>query len=123
MSRILIVAVAALACGAPATASTISYEGDTLVFADAPGETNFVVVDGDSQQVTFTDDYAITFPADRCHQDDPEYPVTCDTPAAAVRIDLGDGNDRGSFGFMIPTDRRFEIDGGPGADLLTGPRN
>src|SRR3954447_7991829 len=108
MSRILIVAVAALACGAPATASTISYDGDTLVFSAAPGETNFVVVDGDDQQVTFTDDYPIAFPADRCHQDDPEYPVSCDTPSAGVRVDLGDGEDRGSFGFMIPADRTFE---------------
>ncbi len=40
-----------------------------------------------------------------------------------MRIDLGDGADRGSFGFMIPAGRAFEIDGGPGADLLTAPRN
>jgi Ca2+-binding RTX toxin-like protein len=73
--------------------------------------------------VTFTDDYPIAFPPDRCHQDDPEYPVVCDTPARLVRIDLGDGNDHGSFGFSIPADRSFEIDGGPGADLLAGPRN
>ena len=65
---------AALALPAAASASSISYEGDTLVFHAAPGETNFVVVDGDDQQVTFTDDYAIDFPSDRCSQSDPEYP-------------------------------------------------
>src|SRR6478672_671804 len=119
----LVTGLTALALAAPASASSISYQGDTLVFQAAPGETNFVVVDGDDQQVTFTDDYAISFPADRCHQDDPEYPVSCDTPAAGVRVDLGDGNDNGSFGFMIPADRTFEIDGGPGADHLKGPRN
>jgi Ca2+-binding RTX toxin-like protein len=114
---------AALALPAAASASSITYEGDTLVFHAAPGETNFVVVDGDDQQVTFTDDYAIQFPSGRCSQSDPEYPVACATPGRGVRIDLGDGADRGSFGFSIPTDRRFEIDGGPGPDLLTGPRN
>jgi Ca2+-binding RTX toxin-like protein len=118
-----IAALLAVACAAPAGASSIAYSGDTLVFSAAPGERNFVVVDGDDQQVTFTDDNPISFPADRCHQDDPEYPVACATPAAHVRIDLGDGDDNGSFGFSIPTDRTFEIDGGPGADLLTGPRN
>jgi Ca2+-binding RTX toxin-like protein len=122
--RALIIAVAAaLALPAAASASSISYEGDTLVFRAAPGEANFVVVDGDDQQVTFTDDYAIAFPSDRCSQADPEYPVACETPARAVRIELGDGADRGSFGFSIPADRTFELDGGPGADLLGGPRN
>ena len=122
--RALIIAVAAtLALPATASASSISYEGDTLVFRAAPGEANSVVVDGDDQQVTFTDDYAIAFPPDRCSQADPEYPVACETPARAVRIDLGDGADRGSFGFSIPADRSFEIDGGPGPDLLSGPRN
>src|SRR5262245_47642546 len=120
---LLAVLAAALAFPAAASASSISYEGDTLQFRGAPGEANFVVVDGDDSQVTFTDDYPIAFPADRCHQDDPEYPVACDTPARLVRIDLGDGADNGSFGFMIPADRAFELDGGPGADLLKGPRN
>ena len=119
----LLTGLLAAAFATPASASSISYEGDTLVFAAAAGETNFVVVDGDTQQVTFTDDYPIAFPADRCHQDDPEYPVACETPAGGVRIGLGDGDDHGSFGFQIPADRTFEIDGGPGADLLTGPRN
>jgi Ca2+-binding RTX toxin-like protein len=116
-------AAAALAAPAAASASTISYEGDTLVLRALPGEANFVVVDGDDQQVTFTDDHPIAFPAEHCSQSDPEYPVACDTPARAVRIELGDGADHGSFGFSIPTDRAFTIDGGPGADLITGPRN
>src|SRR5215475_3220464 len=118
-----VTALLALAAAVPAGASSIAYAGDTLVFSAAPGERNFVVVDGDDQHVTFTDDNAIAFPADRCSQDDPEYPVSCDTPARAVRVDLGDGDDNGSFGFSIPADRSFEIDGGPGADLLKGPRN
>lgn len=109
---------AALVLPAAASASSISYEGDTLVFHAAPGETNFVVVDGDDQQVTFTDDYAIDFPSDRCSQSDPEYPVACATPAHAVRIDLGDGADRGSFGFSIPTDRTFEIERAAAGDGL-----
>src|SRR4051812_1973242 len=119
----LAVAAAALLPAAAASASSISYEGDALVFRAAPGEQNFVVVDGDDQHVTFTDDGPIAFPADRCAQDDPEYPVTCDTPARLVRVDLGDGADHGSFGVSIPADRAFEIDGGPRADLLTRPRN
>jgi Ca2+-binding RTX toxin-like protein len=118
-----VTALLALTTAVPAGASSISYVGDTLVFSAAPGERNFVVVDGDDQQVTFTDDAPIAFPADRCSQDDPEYPVTCQTPARAVRVDLGDGDDNGSFGFSIPTDRSFEIDGGPGIDLIAGPRN
>jgi Ca2+-binding RTX toxin-like protein len=124
MPRALILVAALAVLAAPtASAATISYSGDTLVFSASPGEQNFVVVDGDDQQVTFTDDYPIAFPSDRCSQADPEYPVSCDTPARLVRIDLGDGADHGSFGFATPTDRSFEIDGGPGSDLLTGPRN
>jgi Ca2+-binding RTX toxin-like protein len=120
---LILVAALALLAAPTASAATISYSGDTLVFSASPGEQNFVVVDGDDQQVTFTDDYPIAFPSDRCSQADPEYPVACDTPARLVRIDLGDGADHGSFGFSIPADRSFEIDGGPGSDLLTGPRN
>jgi Ca2+-binding RTX toxin-like protein len=123
MRLALAAVLAALALPSAASASSVSYQGDMLVFQAAPGETNFVVVDGDDQEVTFTDDQPIAFPAGRCRQDDPEYPLACETPAGGVRIDLGDGADHGSFGFMIPADRRFEIDGGPGADILTGPRN
>jgi hypothetical protein len=120
---LILVAALALLAAPTASAATISYSGDTLLFSASPGEQNFVVVDGNDQQVTFTDDYPIAFPSDRCSQADPEHPVACDTPARLVRIDLGDGADHGSFGFSIPADRGFEIDGGPGSDLLTGPRN
>ena len=113
------VALLALVLAAPAGASSIAYQGDTLVFSAAPGEQNFVVVDGDDQQVTFTDDQPIV--SGRPLSRTTGYPVSCDTPARAVRIDLGDGD--ASFGFAIPADRSFEIDGGAGADLLTGPRN
>jgi hypothetical protein len=59
-TTILAAAVAAaLAAPAAASASTIGYEGGALVFRALPGEANFVVVDGDDQQVTFTDDYPI----------------------------------------------------------------
>jgi hypothetical protein len=120
---LILVAALALLAAPTASAATISYAGDTLLFSASPGEQNFVVVDGDDQQVTFTDDDPIAFPSDRCSQADPEYPVACDTPARLVRIDLGDGADHGSFGVSIPADRSFEIDGGRGGDLLTGPRN
>lgn len=49
--------------------------------------------------------------------------MVCETPARAVRIELGDGEDTASFGFSIPADREFTVDGGPGSDLLKGPRN
>ena len=124
MLRALITTAALALLVAPgASAATITSTGDTLVYSAAPGETNDVVVDGDDQQVTFSDDVPIQFPAGRCHQDDPEYPVSCDTPAGAVRIALGDGADRGSFGFSIPTSVAFSFDGGPGNDQLSGPRN
>src|SRR4051794_5237812 len=108
---LLITLLIAAALPASASASTIAYEGDALVFRAAPREQNFVVVDGDAQHVTFTDDAPIVFPAGRCSRSDPEYPVTCDTPARLVRVDLGDGADRGSFGFSIPAGPGFEIDG------------
>jgi hypothetical protein len=107
MLRALITGAALALLAAPAaSAATISYSADTLVYSASPGEQNFVVVDGDDQQVTFTDGAPISFPANRCTQDDPEYPVTCQTPARVVRIDLGDGDDHGSFGFSIASSSR-----------------
>src|SRR5690349_15189341 len=119
----LLAVVAAFAASGPALASSLSYEGDALVLHAAPGEQNFVVVDETDGRMTFTDDYPIGFPSGRCSQDDPEYPVSCDPPSGRVRLDLGDGNDNASFGFQIPTNLAFEFDGGPGNDILKGPRN
>ena len=121
---VLAAACASVAVAAPvASAATIGYDGGTLVLRAAPGERNVVVVDSTDGQITFTDDPPLSYPADHCSRLDVDYPVACDMPAAGVLIDLGDGNDQASFGFEIPTALRFEIDGGPGNDILKGPRN
>jgi Ca2+-binding RTX toxin-like protein len=79
---------------AAAHAGTLSYEGDTLVLRAASGEANDVTLSGEEPgRVSISDGSGHTFPADRCTQLDPQYAIHCDVPAA-VRIQLGDGNDR-----------------------------
>ena len=124
LSCVLAAAGLSLAAPAGARAAAVVYEGDALVLRASPGERNFVVVDGSEPgRISFTDDQPIQFPAGPCEQGDPEYPVSCQAPTRAVRLELGDGDDTASFGFQIPATLAFQVNGGPGADLLKGPRN
>jgi Ca2+-binding RTX toxin-like protein len=126
---LLAAALAALALvpGA-ASAATVARDGSgALVYTANAGATNHVDVQqlnaqtGDITFYTGGGD-TITTIAAGCAQSDiwPGEVVTC-TAASAVRVDLGDGNDRGvvSDGVSVPV----TIAGGPGSDVLDdGPQ-
>jgi Ca2+-binding RTX toxin-like protein len=113
----------ALAAAIPASAqaATITYEGDTLVYTAAAGETNATGPWGgvvDENRVTVSDGYGVTVTSqsDRCS------PVAdrfeCEVPARMV-FRLGDGDDAfnvSSLNWDIPV----EVDAGPGNDTLSG---
>lgn len=110
----------AVAPALASAASTISYEGDTLVVRSAPGEPNSVTLSGDEPGRLGIGDSTAgeQFPADRCTQLAEGYTVQCDLPAR-VRVELGDGNDHG---FIFHTTPKLPIEyfGGDGADQLKG---
>jgi Ca2+-binding RTX toxin-like protein len=116
---ILATAVAALALPpAAASAGTIAYQGDTLVLTAAPGEANSLTFGGEEPgKLSISDSAAHSFPADRCTQVDPSYAIQCDLPAA-VRADLGDGDDRVVVNHMVQGSPAVEVLGGDGADNL-----
>lgn len=105
----------------PATtsASSLAYEGDTLVLRAAPGEANFVGISGyESGRISISDSGGATmsFPPDRCTQTSPDHPAHCDIPARVV-VELGDGADTA---YTLPGAPSVPItfDGGAGVDKL-----
>ncbi len=119
--RILLAATLALAVlpGA-AHASTIAAEGGTLVVRHAPGETGSLYV-RDSYpvgQVRFETVEPITSVAASCELVD-ETTADCAVPQA-LRIELGDGNDRFGFGDGHTLGLPIEVLGGDGDDVLHG---
>jgi hypothetical protein len=122
-TRILVAAGAvALAATLPAAAQagTITYEGETLVYTAAPGETNatgpWEGVENTSR-ITISDGYGVTVTSqtDRCSPLADRF--ECDVPAKLV-YRLGDGND----GFTVSSlkwDIPVEVDAGPGDDTLS----
>ncbi len=112
-------AVAALALvPAAASAGTIAYQGDTLHITAAPGEANGITLGGEEQgRLSISDANAYAFPADRCTQVDVGYAIQCDLPAA-VRADLGDGDDSVVVNHMVQGNPAVEVLGGAGSDNL-----
>jgi hypothetical protein len=103
---------------AAASAATISYHGDTLVIAAAPGESNGITLGGEEAgRLSISDANPHTFPADRCTQSDPSYAIQCDIPAG-VRADLGDGDDSVVVDHMVQGNPAVEVLGGAGDDNL-----
>lgn len=145
MRRALLLAVA-LAATAPATASaaTVTHEADgTLLFTVAPGtvanHVNVQTFDQPSATVNFNSGGAETITAwpDDCTHSSAygDENVSCPVPAA-VRVELGDGDDLSqvSSGVVVPVtlvggagndtlednEQAHTLDGGPGEDRLTG---
>ena len=116
--------VACLGAGGAATAhaSTVSYEGGTLVLRASPGEANFVSVNAHPDQpgmlsVNDTgkpDAVGCTFDSE-FHQW-----ATCPVPTNGIRIELGDGNDVYNGGEQLPASIPVTVDGGDGIDTLRG---
>jgi Ca2+-binding RTX toxin-like protein len=128
--------VAALAVAAPASAATISYDGNTLVYTASPGQADHVIVSlaaDDSGRVALQNGHDdLTGPAGRCEDHSGGYGdsyLWCDAPQA-IRADLGDGNDWWSTSTDFPASIAQTVDGGAGNDelsasgtLLGGPGN
>lgn len=114
---------AVLASAAPASAGTLSYDGDDLVYEAAPGERNDVTVHESRRYgagaVTFGDSGAsFTYPTDQCVQVEPGW-VDCNA-AAGVFLVLGDGDDTTGYGVSEKLLNPLVVDGGAGSDTLRG---
>lgn len=104
----------------PATASagSLSYDGDTLVLRADPGEANSVTLSSEEPgRLSIYDAAAHALPAGRCQQDDPQYAIVCDIPSA-VRVELGDGDDRLVISHTAPAGLIIVGLGGDGRDEL-----
>jgi Ca2+-binding RTX toxin-like protein len=120
----LAAALLAAAAAPAARAETVSFAPDgALVVTAADGETNRLGIQSDpfeqGRVVIFegTEGVPLNAPADRC---EPYlYFVACTwTPAAGVRVNLGDGDDWGSVSSGLPKTTPFTLAGGPGKDKL-----
>ena len=115
-TTLVALAAAAALPAASAHAATITFDGDTLIYRGAPGETNWPYIgNGVGGRILIADSHDATFPADRCLGSDGEY--ACDLPQK-IRLELGDGNDRNGFrdGYVGTTP--VEVYGGPGNDSI-----
>jgi Ca2+-binding RTX toxin-like protein len=105
---------AVLLVPAAAQASTVSYDGDTLVYTADPGVRDFVNLGkDDAGRLTISGDENSTIPGD-CTND---YVVHCPMPAR-VRLNLGDGDDSNGFSSEYPAALPVEVNGGDGKDQL-----
>jgi Ca2+-binding RTX toxin-like protein len=112
----LLACVAACALPAAASATTISYSGDTMTIKAGSGEANWVNLSVEDGKLTVSDSGAssFSFPADRCEQLSEEYPAHCEMPGH-VTVDTGDGDDRYfAFSMTLPV----SVSGGAGDDQL-----
>lgn len=108
-----------LAVPGAASAASISYEGGTLVYRAAAGEENWVNLSSEQPgRLSIGDSGAadLQYPADRCDRVGPEYPAHCDIPGS-VRVEMGDGADRGTVFSGVPA-VPITILGGAGGDKL-----
>jgi Ca2+-binding RTX toxin-like protein len=110
----------ALAAPAVASASTASYEGDTLVLRAAPGEANFGTVGLNGEgEVQLSDTQPPTSADGRCAWNEPAGYLECQRPAR-IRLELGDGNDVYGFTSDYPADLPAEVYAGDGNDRING---
>src|SRR3712207_3113721 len=116
----VLLAVAAAGAGAPAaSAATITFNGTTLVYTAAPGESNalgfFVNTFDDScDGPCFEVSDRITSVPASCRRDESGEKASCPQPTSVVST-LGDGDD-GVFDWDGPS----RIDLGPGTDVADG---
>lgn len=117
LSLLTLAATAAIALPATASAATIAYEGDTLVYR-AGAERNWVYIgSGAGGRIRISDGFVdATYPADRC-ADTGGDGFDCDLPAR-IRLELGDGNDRNSFSDGYTGTTPVEVHGEGGDDGL-----
>lgn len=132
MSRALALALLTLlAVAAPASAATVSVEGDALLVSAAPGEYNAITVapeglPGLPPSLAVSDVGATPSAGRGCLAALTPDRVTCSAGAVArIEVDLGDGDDSATLLSVLPSrilggEGDDELTGGPGADLLDG---
>ena len=124
----LLAAATALAVlAATANAATVTYDGGTLNYQAAPGETNFLSIQtNDSGRLIFLDSASGVTLDDQtngqCQPGFADYALDCAMPQD-VDVDLKDGNDRGSVSFDFPANFHATIHGGDGKDRLDNANN
>ncbi len=132
LRTVIPLAVALLAVlTAPGAASAATVEvssGNRLLYFAAGGETNDLTVSQAGPVWTFRDPGATVTPGTGCASVGlNEAACTVSGPLASIRIDLGDLDDRavGDASVREPegNSEPFNINGGPGNDLLIGPPN
>jgi hypothetical protein len=115
--------VAAAALPSAASASSISYAGNTLVYKAADGEENSVTLNATTDgRVAIGETGATTsFPSDRCEQANESMPVVCEVATVdLLKFELGDGLDRASIQDITVAGNVITVDGGSGNDRLEG---
>jgi Ca2+-binding RTX toxin-like protein len=121
---IVLAGLAVTAAAAPAAnAASVSFDPDgTLVVTAAPGETNRMLLFpsgfGDGRIVISAHEGDPTSSSPACEVSDYGGTYCAWNPDAGVRVDLGDGDDRGSVSSDFSASTRFTILGGSGNDEL-----
>ncbi len=107
---------------ATAQASTLTYEGGTLVLRASPGEANFVGIGAHADQPGMLAVNDTDKPVTSECTFDSEYHrwATCPIPANGIHIETGDGKDIVNIGDDLPATIPVTIDGGAGDDTLRG---
>jgi Ca2+-binding RTX toxin-like protein len=117
--RALPLAAALLAFPVAADASTIQYDGGTVVFTGGPGGTYVDVTRADDGRISFQpglDDQVTSLPDAGCSFVDLGEPVLCQ--ASGVRVVMDEGDDKVRLYADLATN--VLVDGGGGSDRLDG---
>jgi hypothetical protein len=121
VAAIALSAVAALIAAVPAHAATVHTDGDTVVFAAAPGEVNDVLAIPTLDGILVTDSGSAITTGAGCAPA-PGGALCADTLTDGVLngvvLRLGDGDDKGTFDDEAGTERWSALYGGGGDDRL-----
>jgi hypothetical protein len=123
---VLLGCLLALAAAGSASAGSLTLEGGTWVYRAAPGESNAFHVRPDDEGDGFyfhDEEIAIAVAPGLCRPPlawDDETVARCPY-GSGLRVELNDGEDRAYVGDQLPGGQQLAVDGGPGADRLSGP--
>ncbi|HEV2814683.1 MAG TPA: hypothetical protein VGW10_15615 [Solirubrobacteraceae bacterium] len=114
---------ACLALPGVASAASLDYEGNALVYNAASAELNAVTLNATSDgRVAIGETGAsLSFPTDRCEQANESMPVVCEVASVdLLRFELGDGADRASVQDIQVAGNVIRVNAGDGNDRLEG---
>lgn len=107
-----------LVMAGPAHASTAALQGDAIVVAAAPGETNTVTIGIQAAGIYVRDSGGVLTAGPGCTIDSSGEAACPRTGVARITVALGDGNDGESASASTGLDIPIDVDGGPGADQM-----